>query len=54
MTLRRTLDYGADPQASAAGRAARIDAAESYGRSVAAWVAELNTDPHTPVPDLEA
>ncbi len=53
MTLRRTLDYGADPQASAAGRAARIAAAETYGRSVAAWVSDLNADPHTRLPSLE-
>jgi hypothetical protein len=54
MTLRRTLDYGADPQASAAGRAARIDAAEAYGREVGSWVAALNADPFAAVPDLEA
>jgi hypothetical protein len=53
LTIRRGLEYGADPQASAAGRAARIDAAESYGRSVAAWVAELNADPHARLPNLE-
>ncbi len=54
MAIRRGLDYGPDPQTAAAGRAARIDAAETFGRSVAAWVSELNTDPHTPFPDLEA
>jgi hypothetical protein len=53
LQLRRSLDYGADPQASAAGRAARIDAAESFGRSVAAWVAALNADPHARLPSLE-
>ncbi len=53
LQLRRSLDYGPDPQASAAGRAARIAAAETYGRSVAAWVAALNADPHARLPSLE-
>jgi hypothetical protein len=54
LQLRRTLDYGPDPQASAAGRAARIDAAERFGREVGGWVAALNADPFAAVPDLEA
>jgi hypothetical protein len=54
LQLRRSLDYGADPQASAAGRAARIDAAERFGREVGGWVAALNADPFAAVPDLEA
>jgi hypothetical protein len=54
LQLRRSLDYGPDSQASAAGRAARIDAAERFGREVGGWVAALNADPFAAVPDLEA
>lgn len=53
LTIRRGLEYGPDPATSAAGREARIDAAETFGRSVAAWIAEFNADPHARLPDLE-